>query len=127
VAITHIQPGRRMSRAVVHGGVVYTAGHVDDGAPDAAGQTRAVLAKLESVLAEAGSGKAHLLSASIWLADIADFDAMNAVWDAWIAGTAPPARATVEARLAGPQYRVEIAFIAATASASETPPARHLP
>jgi enamine deaminase RidA (YjgF/YER057c/UK114 family) len=114
-----------MSRAVVHAGVVYTAGHVDDSAPDVAGQTRAILAKLEAVLAEAGTDKSQLLSANIWLADIAGFDDMNAVWDAWIAGLEPPARATVEARLAQPQYRVEIAVIAAAPAA--TAPARHMP
>ena len=123
--ITHIQPGRRMSRAVAHAGVVYTAGHVDDSAPDVAGQTRAILAKLDAVLAEAGTDKSRLLSANIWLADIAAFDEMNAVWDAWVAGLEPPARATVEARLAGPQYRVEIAVIAAASSPNR--PARHMP
>ena len=123
--ITHIQPGRRMSRAVVHAGVVYTAGHVDDSAPDVTGQTRAILAKLEAVLAEAGTDKSRLLSANIWLADIAGFDEMNAVWDAWVAGHEPPARATVEAKLAGPQYRVEIAVIAAMPSPNR--PARHMP
>ncbi len=102
-----------MSRAVVHNGVVYTAGHIDDSAPDVAGQTRAILAQLEATLADAGTDKAHLLSASIYLADIAHFEEMNAVWDAWVADIAPPARATVEAKLAKPRYLVEIVVIAA--------------
>jgi enamine deaminase RidA (YjgF/YER057c/UK114 family) len=71
------------------------------------------LAKLEHLLAEAGTDKAQLLSANIWLADMATFAEMNAVWDAWIAPGHPPARATVESRLAAPEYKVEIAVIAA--------------
>ncbi|HEY1976278.1 MAG TPA: RidA family protein [Candidatus Baltobacteraceae bacterium] len=111
--IERIESGPRMSKAVVHNGIIYTAGHVNDTAPDVAGQTRAILAKLESVLVQAGSDKSKLLSATIWLADVATFDEMNAVWDAWISPGNPPARATVEAKLAGPQYLVEIAVIAA--------------
>lgn len=111
--IERIEPGSRMSKGVVHNGVIYTAGHVSDAAPDVAGQTRAILAKLESVLAQAGSDTSKLLSATIWLADIATFEEMNAVWDAWISPGNPPARATVQATLAGPQYLVEIAVIAA--------------
>lgn len=111
--IERIEPGPRMSKGVVHDGTIYTAGHVNDTASDVAGQTRAILAKLDSVLAQAGSDKSKLLSATIWLADIATFEEMNAVWDGWISPGNPPARATVEAKLAGPQYLVEIAVIAA--------------
>ena len=111
--IERIDPGTRMSKATVHNGIAYLAGHVSDEAADTAGQTRDILAKIEAVLARAGTDKSHVLMANIWLADIADFEAMNAVWDAWVAPGNPPARATVEARLAGPQYRVEIAVIAA--------------
>jgi enamine deaminase RidA (YjgF/YER057c/UK114 family) len=126
MSIERIEPGPRMSRAVVFNGTIYTAGHVpDDASADVAGQTRQVLARIESTLALAGSDKAHILSATIYLADIATFDEMNAVWDAWVAGLEPPARATVEAKLAGPQYRVEIALIAATPAPNR--PARHLP
>lgn len=112
MSLRTIDPGPRMSQAVVHGDRVYTAGQVDDG-PDVATQTRAILAKLEDLLARAGSDKAHVLSANIWLADMSTFAEMNAVWEAWIDPAAPPARATVESKLAGPQYKVEIAFIAA--------------
>ncbi len=114
MSITRIQPGPRMSRAVVHGDTVYLAGHVvDDASLDVAGQTRAILERIERVLAEAGSDKSKLLSVQIWLADIATFDAMNAVYDAWVDTANPPARATVEAKLAKPSFKVEIAAIAA--------------
>jgi len=109
----HIEPGPRMSQAVVHGGTVYLAGQV--GAPGApvAEQTSAVLAQIERLLAEAGSDKARVLAATIWLADIADFAEMNSVWDAWVDPTSPPARATGESRLAAPEYKVEIIVTAA--------------
>lgn len=111
--IERINPGPRMSQAVVHGGVVYTAGHVDTQASDVSGQTRNILARLDALLAQAGSDRSHLLSASIWLSDIATFDEMNGEWEAWIDKENPPARATVESKLAGAQYLVEIAVIAA--------------
>jgi enamine deaminase RidA (YjgF/YER057c/UK114 family) len=113
MSIQRIAPGPRMSRAVVYGGMVFLSGQVDDSANDVTGQTKAVLAKLDALLAESGSDRAHLLSASIWLADIATFDEMNAVWETWIDRNAPPARATVEAALSSPKYLVEIALIAA--------------
>jgi len=102
-----------MSQAVVHGGVVYLAGQV--GAPGASvtEQTRAVLAQIDRLLAEAGSDKSRLLSATIWLDDIADFGEMNAVWEAWIDPANPPARATGESRLAAPEFKVEIIVTAA--------------
>jgi len=102
-----------MSQAVVHGGVVYLAGQV--GAPGAsvAEQTRAVLAQVDRLLAEAGSDRSRLLSATIWLADIADFAEMNSVWEAWIDPANPPARATGECRLAAPEFKVEIIVTAA--------------
>jgi enamine deaminase RidA (YjgF/YER057c/UK114 family) len=105
-----------MSRAVVHAGLVYTSGQVDGTDAGVAGQTAAVLAKIDRLLAEAGSDRSHLISATIWLTDIATFDEMNPVWEAWIDRQAPPARATVEAKLAAPAYKVEIAVIAAVAS-----------
>lgn len=113
--ITRISPGPRMSQAVIHAGVLYTAGQVDAQANDVAGQTRNILAKIDTLLAQAGTTKAHLLSASIWLADIATFNEMNAVWEAWIDPGNPPARATVQSTLAAPEYRVEISVIAALA------------
>ncbi|EPX86059.1 Putative translation initiation inhibitor, yjgF family [Rubellimicrobium thermophilum DSM 16684] len=112
-SITRIEPGPRMSQAVLHGGIVYLAGQV--GAPGAPveEQTRAVLAEIDRLLALAGTSKARLLTAQIWLADIADFAAMNAVWDQWVDPANPPARWTGEARLAAPDYRVEIIVTAA--------------
>jgi enamine deaminase RidA (YjgF/YER057c/UK114 family) len=111
--VRRIEPGPRMSQAVVHGGIAYLAGQV--GAPGAgvAEQTRAVLSHIDRLLAEAGSDKSRILSATIWLADIGDFAAMNAVWDAWVDSGNPPARATGESRLAAPEYRVEIIVTAA--------------
>ncbi|SFJ86756.1 RidA family protein [Caulobacter sp. UNC279MFTsu5.1] len=111
--ITRLHPGPRMSQAVIHNETVYLAGQV--GAPGAgvADQTRQILGQIEALLAEAGSSKAEILSATIWLADMADFGAMNAVWDAWVDGANPPARATGEARLATPDYKVEIIVVAA--------------
>lgn len=112
MSITRIEPGPRMSQAVVHGNTVYLAGQVAAGA-SVAEQTKAVLAQIDGLLARAGSNKSKLLSATIWLTDMSTFAEMNGVWEAWIAPGNPPARATVESRLAAPQYRVEIGVIAA--------------
>jgi enamine deaminase RidA (YjgF/YER057c/UK114 family) len=111
--IVRIDPGPRMSQAVVHGGIAHLAGQV--GAPGAsvAAQTRAVLAEIDRLLAAAGTSKARLLTAQIWLADIASFHEMNAVWDAWVDPANPPARWTGEAKLATPDYKVEIIVTAA--------------
>ncbi|MBV8433951.1 MAG: RidA family protein [Candidatus Eremiobacteraeota bacterium] len=111
--IERIEPGTRMSKAVIHNGTVYIAGQVSGDAADVAGQTQQVLAKVDEILAAAKTDKSKVLFANVWLADIASFDEMNAVWDAWILPGSPPARATVEAHLASPSYRVEIAVIAA--------------
>ena len=113
MTIRRIEPGARMSQAVVHGGIAYLAGQV--GAPGAgvAEQTRAVLDQIDRLLAEAGSDKSRLLTATIWLADIADFAEMNAVWDKWVDPANPPARATGESKLAAPEYKVEIIVVAA--------------
>jgi enamine deaminase RidA (YjgF/YER057c/UK114 family) len=105
-----------MSQAVVHGGLVFLAGQVAaDPSQDVAGQTRQILARIDALLAEAGSDRSRLLSANIWLTDIAMFDQTNSVWDAWATPGSARARATVEARLAGPEFKVEIAAIAALA------------
>jgi enamine deaminase RidA (YjgF/YER057c/UK114 family) len=113
MSIRRIEPGPRMSQAVVHGGIAYLAGQV--GAPGAsvAEQTRAVLAQIDRLLGEAGSDKSRILSATIWLADIGEFATMNAIWDAWVDPAHPPARATGESRLAAPEYKVEIIVTAA--------------
>lgn len=112
--IKRLHVGPRMSDAVVHNSTVYLAGQVaDDPSEDAAGQTRQILAMIDRLLAECGSDKTRILSAQIFLADIKDFAAMNGQWDAWVPAGHTPARATVEARLATPQYLVEIKVIAA--------------
>ena len=114
MTIKRLHVGPRMSEAVVHNGTVYLAGQVaDDASQDAAGQTREILAMIDRLLAECGSDKTKILSAQIFLADIADFAAMNSVWDAWVPAGHTPARATVESKLAAPKYRVEIKVVAA--------------
>ncbi len=114
MSIVRIGVGPRMSGAVAHGDTVYLAGHVSkEPAGSVRGQTEAILHRIDERLAEAGTDRSKLLSASIWLADIGTFDEMNAAWDAWVDQANPPARATVEARLASPDYLVEIAVIAA--------------
>ena len=108
--------GARLSEMAVHNGTVYLAGQVpDDATQDIAGQTRQVLAMVDALLARAGSDKSKILMAQIFLVDLADFDGMNAAWDAWVpAGHAPP-RATVQARLARPQWKIEVVVTAAVA------------
>lgn len=114
MSITRHGVGARMSQAVVHAGTVYLAGQVaDDTSVGVAGQTEQVLAKIDAQLAVAGTDKSKLLSAQLWITDMASFNEMNAVWDAWVAPGETPVRACVEATLAAPQYRVEIMVIAA--------------
>ena len=112
MTITRLDAGARMSQAVVAGGLVFTAGQVAEGATVAA-QTEAVLAQIDALLARAGTSKANLVSATIWLTDMATFAEMNAVWDRWVVPGATPARATVGAPLAAPIFKVEIAVVAA--------------
>lgn len=113
--IKRIETGARLSRAVIHNGVVYLAGMTaGDPTQDIAGQTTQVLAKIDAMLAQAGTDKSRLLTAQIWLKDIqTDFQGMNAVWDAWTAPGCAPTRATVQALLASPSLLVEIAVSAA--------------
>jgi enamine deaminase RidA (YjgF/YER057c/UK114 family) len=109
--------GKRLSELVIHraSGTAYLAGQVAaDPTADVTGQTQQVLAQIDALLSEAGSDRTMILAATIYLPDMADFAAMNAVWEKWVAPGQTPARATVEARLAGPQYRVEIQVVAAT-------------
>lgn len=114
MSIDRLEPGARLSAAVVHGGLVYLAGHVsDDPASSVREQTREILAEIDRHLAMAGTSKSRLLTVSIWLADMSTFAEMNAAWDAWVDPLNLPARATVEARLASPDCKVEIAGIAA--------------
>lgn len=111
--ITRIQPERRMSQAVIHGDTIYLAGQVGEPGDDVVSQTRTALAEVDALLAQCGSDKSKILSAQVWLADIADFAAMNSVWDAWVDAANPPARATCEAKLATPDYLVEVLVVAA--------------
>ena len=111
--IQRIEPGNRMSEASLHGGIVYLAGQVPETA-DAGIETQPaeVLAAIDALLAQAGSDKSRILRAQIFLADIADFAGMNRAWDAWVVPGNAPARATVEARLANPAWKVEIVVTA---------------
>lgn len=113
--ITRIDPGARMSEAVIHGDTIYLAGQVGEPGDDVVAQTKTVLAEIDALLARVGSDKSKILMATIWLADIDDFEAMNGVWDAWVDAANPPARATCEGRLATPDYKVEIIVVAARA------------
>ena len=115
MTIQRFETGPRMSQVVVHGNTVYLAGVV---ASNAAGksvteQTQDILATIDGHLAKAGTDKSKLLSANIWITDMANFNEMNAVWDAWVSPGNTPARATVEAKLAAHEYTVEIVMIAA--------------
>ncbi len=115
MSIKRIQTATRMSQAVIHGNTVYLAGQV---AADAKGesvtrQTQNILDRIDNLLAEAGTDKTKLLSANIWIADMADFEEMNAVWDAWVTPGSAPCRACVESKLAFPEFAVEIMVQAA--------------
>lgn len=112
MTIRRIEAGPRMSQAVIHGNTVYLAGQVGEGDTVAA-QTASCLAEIDRLLAAAGTDKSKILQAIIWLDDMANFAEMNSVWDKWVDGPNAPARATGEARLAGPQYKVEIIITAA--------------
>lgn len=114
MSIQRFETGPRMSQVVVHGNTVYLAGVV---ASNAAGksvteQTQDILATIDSHLAKAGTDKSKLLSATIYITDMKTFGDMNKVWDGWVSPGNTPARATVEAKLASPQYSVEIMVVA---------------
>jgi len=113
MTIERLHSGTRMSQAVIHNRLVYLAGQVGAPGDDTAAQTLAVLDKIDALLAEAGTDKSRILTATIWLADMDDFGAMNDVWDRWVGGANAPARATGEVKLATPDYRVEIIVTAA--------------
>lgn len=112
--IQRFDTGPRMSEMTVHSGVAYLAGQVaEDDSLDVSGQTREVLAQIDALLARAGSDRSKILRAQIFLADLADFAAMNAVWEQWVVPGHTPARATVQAALANPRWKVEIVVTAA--------------
>ena len=113
--IQRVNAGKRLSDATVFNGVAYLAGQVpEDASLPIAAQTRSVLTQIDAILAGLGSDKTRILTATIYLASMGDFAAMNEVWDAWVgADSQTPASATVEARLASPHDKVEIQVIAA--------------
>ena len=112
--IQRFDVGPRMSEMAVHNGVAYLAGQIaEDAKQDIAGQTRQVLAAVDKLLARAGSDKSKILRAQIFLADLADFAAMNAVWEAWVVPGQTPPRATVQAALAQPSWKIEVVVTAA--------------
>ena len=114
MSIKRFHVGPRMSDMAVHSGTIYLAGQVaDDTSQDITGQTKQILATIDKLLAEAGSDKTRILSTTIYITDMANFPAMNAVWDSWVAQGNTPPRATVQAQLAKPAYLVEITVIAA--------------
>jgi enamine deaminase RidA (YjgF/YER057c/UK114 family) len=114
MTITRIAKTERLSRVVIHEKVAYFSGlTADDRSQDTVGQTEQILAKADAFLETIGSNRSLLLSATIWLRDIEDFDAMNTAWSAWIEKDEPPARATVQAVLGLPDIRVEIQFTVA--------------
>ncbi len=110
MALKRIEPGKRMSAAVIHRDKVYLAGFTPDAAlgKSVAEQTKDVLEQIDATLKEAGSSKTNVIKANIWLTDIKTFAEMNSVWDAWVVPGETPARATVEAKLAAPGIDVEI-------------------
>jgi enamine deaminase RidA (YjgF/YER057c/UK114 family) len=117
--IKRIAGNPRMSSAVVHGATIYISGQVaiDAGGQDVTTQTREILARIDALLAHAGSDKSRLLSVNLLLADIATLPEVNALWDKWLAPGCAPARTTIQTILASPRYALEIAVIAATAPA----------
>lgn len=114
MSIQRLKVGPRLCQAVVHGDTVYLAGIVaDHPVPDAAAQTGQILDQIDKLLAEAGTDKGKILTATIWLSDIRYYDEMNSVWDKWVVPGNTPARACVESKLAAPKYLVEIRVVAA--------------
>ena len=114
MSLKRLHPGKRMSQGVVRGNTVYLAGQVADKTAGGAvgAQTAEILAQIDALLAEAGTDKTRIVMATIYLADISTFGEMNAEWDKWVVEGETPARATVEAKLVAPDYKVEIAVVA---------------
>ena len=111
--ITRIKTGNRMSQIVIHNDIIYLAGQVGNPGDGVAEQTKTSLKCVESLLNEAGSDKTRILQATIWLDNMADFAEMNEIWDAWITPGTAPTRACGEAKLATPEYKVEVIVVAA--------------
>ena len=115
MSITRSHTNQRMSQIVVHGDTIYLAGQVGTAGDSVANQTQQCLDKVDALLSEAGSSREHILQATIWLADMSDFAEMNGVWDAWVPEGHAPARACGEAKLARPEFTVEVIVVAAKA------------
>jgi len=113
--IERMETGPRMSKIVKHNGVLYLCGQVGDG-DDVVEQTRDCLSRVDALLARGGSARDRILQATVWLADMGDFDGMNSVWDAWVPAGCAPARAYGEAKLARPDLKVEVIVVAAEAN-----------
>ncbi|PWK75468.1 RidA family protein [Aminobacter sp. AP02] len=113
MSIRRIDVGPRMSQIVIHNNTVYLAGQVGAPGESVAAQTKAILAEIDALLAKAGTDKTKIIQAIIWLSDMSTFAEMNSVWDGWVPQGNTPARATGEAKLAGPEYKVEIIITAA--------------
>lgn len=112
--IKRFNVGKRLSDMAVYSGVAYLAGQVpDDTTKDIVGQTKEVLAIIDGLLKEAGTDKSRILYAQVFVANMKEFDGMNQAWDEWVAGIQAPPRATIEARLANPDVKVEIVVTAA--------------
>ena len=112
--LRHIDPGARLSEAVICGDRMYLSGMIpEDTSLDITGQVKQALAEIDALLKKGGSDKTKILSAVIWLRDIGDFAAMNAVWDAWVVPGQTPARATVQAQMNDPKMKIEIMVVAA--------------
>lgn len=112
--IKRLEIGPRMSEVAVHNGTAYLAGQVaNDASEDIQGQTAQVLAAIDALLARVGSDKSKILMTQIFLADLADFPGMNSVWDTWVAAGQTPPRATVQAMLAKPEWKIEVVITAA--------------
>jgi enamine deaminase RidA (YjgF/YER057c/UK114 family) len=117
--IKRLHVGKTLSEAAIYNGVVYLAGQVpEDATQNIAGQTREVLGHVDRLLEESGSDKSRILMCQIYLADMKDFEGMNAVWNEWVASGCSPPRATVQAALANPQWLIEVVVVAATTSKS---------
>lgn len=113
MTITRLDIGPRMSQAAIYGDTIYLAGQVNKDAADVTAQTAAVLKQIDDLLARAGSSKEKILSATVYLADMSKFADMNKAWDAWVAAGHCPARTSLEAKLAAPEYLVEVTVVAA--------------
>ncbi|MEJ6781638.1 MULTISPECIES: RidA family protein [Phyllobacteriaceae] len=113
MSVRRIDIGPRMSQVVIHNNTVYLAGQVGAPGESVAAQTKTILAEIDSLLAKAGTDKTKILQAIIWLDDMSTFAEMNSVWDSWVPQGHTPARATGEAKLAAPEYKVEIIVTAA--------------